>query len=246
MKNLRVAAVVVLGSMAGGASAATTGMIDDVRLFQNFFQDSVAIEAKQIEVGLAILDDDNFSGSSLAVQGDMPFDENIDMGASMGLLSVEPDSGSSSTGLSDLDLGVRLHWDTATPKTDFSVGATLSLPIGDDDVGGGNTDVGGFVALRHRGSDRLVLTGMAGLVSTEFSGDRELSLQLGAGTIYHYSGPLHLVSELVLETKVDYLALSFGADYSTHSDGHICGAVLFGMNDGVADLGITGSYLIRF
>ncbi len=244
MKRFQWSALVAYFLLAGSASA--VDMMDDIRLFQNYFSDAVTLQARQAEVTAVIADDDVFSSFVLSVQGDMPLDNGIDIGARWALVNMEPDTGKSVNGLDDLTLGGRLHWDVASEKTNVSLGGTVSLPVGDDNIGAANLDVGGFAALRHHVEEGLVVTGKLALVSVEVGNDRDLSLQLGAGAIYHYSDKIFLVSELELQSKTKYSVLSVGADYSVDPAAHFRGSIQLGAGDGAPDLGLLASYLFQF
>ncbi len=238
-----VLAVMVAGLAAVPAGAAT---MDHIRLFENYFTDAVSISDRQVDAGLQVLDDSGFSSVGISAQGDMPMNDRIDVGGSLGFVSIDPDGAPSQSGLLDPVIGVRLKATDLAPDTHLSFGGMMSLPIGDDDVGGGDFDLGAFVAIRHAVQGNLVFTGKAALVSVEVGNDRDLSLQLGGGAIYHYLPTTYLISELEVETDTDYSVLSFGADYSTDPDAHFRASIQFGLDDGAADLGLTGSYLYRF
>ncbi len=214
---------------------------DDVRLFQTFFEDAATSDVNYGEGVLQIADYDAFNTLLISLQGGIPVSENIEAGGRIGFLNFNPDFGDGSSGVTDIALFAKRYQNSG--RTQFSLGGYITLPVGSEDVGGGDFDLGGFGALRHPISPGVTLTGQAGLNSLEAGDGRETSLQLGGGVIYQSSKQLNFVGELNLATKGDVGMLSAGVDYLTSGTGHLRGMIGFGIDKGSADLLLQISFL---
>lgn len=236
----------LLGILAINTTPVVADSMNEVRLFEHYFTDAVVIDAAQAEGFLSFADFDNGSVMAVSVRGDAPVSDNLDIGARLGILSSNPDFGSSETGLSDLAISARFRIDAGTEPTQLSAGIIGTLPTGNDDVGQDNFNLGGFFAARHPIDDHIVVLGIAGLNSIEIGNDRELSLHLGGGAIFKLGPELHLTTELSIDTEEDYSALTGGADYALPEMGRLRAAITLGLDDGAADLGIQAGYLLQF
>ena len=236
----------LFSALSLNTSSVFADTMDGVRLFEHFFTDAVVIEAAQAEGLFAYGDFDGGSVSAIGAQGDAPISDNVDIGASLGILSLDPDIGGSETGLSDLFVGARFRIHAGTEPTHLSAGIVGTLPTGSGDVGQSNFNLGGFFASRHPVNENIVVLGVVGLNSVEFDNDRQLSLHLGGGAIFELSRELHLTAELAIDTEEDYTALTGGADFALSEMGRLRGSVTLGLDDGAPDLGIQGGYLLQF
>ncbi len=223
--------------------------MDNVKLFDNFFQDASQERGVYAEGSLGYVNNDNFDGMLFGVRGGAPIAPRIEIGMQAGFVSLDYDHSPSESGLSDPIIGVKYHlnnWE----NNQLSVGAHLSLPVGDEDVGGDRTNFGVFGAIRHPMNARAVITGIAGLSSIEVSdgwgNDREFSLQLGGGLIYKVDALLHGIAELTMATEVEKMDLTLGADYVVQDNGRLRGSVDLGLDDGSPDFTLTVGYLHRF
>jgi hypothetical protein len=214
---------------------------DDVRLFQTFFEDAATSDVNYGEGVLQIADYNFFNTLLIGLQGGIPVNENIEVGGRVGFLNFNPDFGDGNSGITDIALYAK-HYQNAG-RTQFSLGGYVTLPVGSEDVGGGDFDLGAFGALRHPISPGVTLTGQAGLNFLEAGDDRETSLQLGGGVIYQSSSQLNFVGELNLATKGDVGMLSAGVDYLTSGTGHLRGMIGFGIDNGSPDLLLQISFL---
>ncbi len=248
MKQKMVAVVLSLAAVQTLYAGKAT--MDSVKLFDNFFQDASQEHGGYAEGSISYANDDSFDAMVLGVQGGAPVAPRIEVGLAIGFVSVDYDGGSSESGLADPVIGVKYHlnnWE----NNQLTVGAHLSLPVGDEDVGGDKTDFGVFGAIRHPLNARTVLTGMAGLSSIEvYDGwgddDREFSLQLGGGFIYKVDDALHGIAELTMATEVEEMDLTVGADYIVQDNGRLRGSIDLGLDDGSQDFTLKVGYLYRF
>ncbi len=227
----------------------------DVRLFQTFFQDAAVIADPLAEAGFRHDDYDNGTGNILDVQGIFPVNPKIEVGAGWGYKRYSPDHGNDQSGLADFmvsgkyDISNSMTFMPADTKT--SVGAYLTLPVGDEDVGEDNTDFGFFSAFRHPLYSSLVITAVIGLDFIELPDnhgdkDRDTSLLLGAGLLCPVDDRLTLVAEWNFWSEGDYCFLTGGADYSLNGHGKLRGFLGFGLDDGAPDYSIRLSYLHSF
>ncbi len=228
---------------------AGTATMDNVKLFDNFFQDASQEQGAYAEGSVGYINDDAFDGMGILIRGGAPVAPRLEVGISAGFLSLDYDHGSSESGLRDPVIGVKYHLDN-WENNQISVGGHLSLPIGDEDVGGDKTNFGVFGAIRHPLNTRAVITGMAGLSSVEvndgWDDDREFSLQLGGGFIYKIDEQLHGIAELTMATEVEQMDLTLGADYVVQNNGTLRGSVDLGLDDGSPDFRLSVGYLYRF
>jgi hypothetical protein len=216
---------------------------DDVRLFQGFLMDAPITTVPYGEAGLQYSSYEYGSVFSIGVQGGYPVNPKIEIGGKLGFLNMSPEVGDSQSGLSDI--GVYGRYNVLPGKTNISAGGYLTLPIGSEDVGQGNFDIGAFGALRHPLDNGMIITGVLGLNILDRA-ETETSILLGGGVIYPSSSQLSIIGELNLWTAIDYILLSGGVDYKLNSGGKIRGALGLGLDDGAPDLMFMGSYLMSF
>jgi hypothetical protein len=222
--------------------------LDDVRLFQTFFEDAAVAETPYVEGFLTFADDDDSDGLALGAQGAGQVNEKIEIGGRLEYRDLDPDRGDSETGLSDLAVYGRFHLDLDIRAT---VGGVITIPIGDEDVGGDETNVGVFGAVRHPLDNGVVLTGALGLSSIEEEDrfgddDRELSLLLAGGAIYELDDQFNLVGEVNVRTEEDVGLITGGLDYELSDSGRLRGALGLGFDDGSPDFNLQGGYLYLF
>jgi len=230
--------------LAGSFLYAQPDSKDDVHLFQTFFKDTPISPTPYGEGGLSFSDFGQGNAFQVSARGGYPFTPKFEMGAELSFINVSPDQGDGQSGVSDLLVSGR--YNISSTNTKVSAGGFITLPIGSEDVGQGNTDFGAFAALRHPFTNKLVLTGTVGLEFLEFANNRETSLLLGAGLIYPTSDQLSIIGELNLQTQGDYMLLSGGLDYSMQAGSHLRGAIGVGLDDGAPDFIILGSFLHNF
>ncbi len=228
-----------------GQLHAASATMDDIRFFNNFHTDAAHASGMFAEGIAAYFSDDDADGMLLGVQGGAPVAPNIEVGVSVGFLSVDYDYSGSESGLTDPTIVGKYHlknWE----NNQLTVGVHITLPVGDEDVGHGDTDIGVFGAIRHPLNNRMVLMGTAGLTSLDQENDREFSLDLGGGLIYKVDNSLHGIAELTMATEVEQMELTLGADYAVQNNGSIRGAIALGLDDGSPDFVMQVGYLYRF
>jgi len=234
-----------LAFMAVQTLYAGEATMDKIRFFDNFFMDAAPQSTMYAEGIAAYISDDNADGMGLGVQGGMPVAPNIEVGIRVGFMSVDYDYAGSESGLVDPLIVGTYHLQN-WQNNQLSVGAHITLPVGDEDIGYGNTDIGVFGAIRHPLNHRTVLMGTAGLSSLDRNNDREFSLNLGGGLIYKVDERLHGIAELTMATEVEQMDLTLGADYAVQPNGSIRGSIDLGLDDGSADFTLQVGYLYYF
>ena len=250
------ALALMLFSSIGFAQDETKGQ---VRLFQNFFEDAYITPELYLEaqVNYRYFDDwgllapgfDSYDRYGFKVRAGLPVGPKTEVHGSLGLIHVDPgaDNGSE-TSVTDLYLGARhLLVDEATK---VSVGGFVTLPTGQEDAWEDNTDFGVYGAARHPLEWGVVATGTVGLYYLEsppsFNRDHKTVLRLSGGAIYEWYDNLHVIGEVVSESRHDYLLFSGGFDYTLDPRTHVRGNVGFGVDDGAPDIEVTLSYLFLF
>jgi len=218
--------------------------LNAVRLFQSYFFDAPITKVTYGDFGLVHSGYDYANILVIGGQGGYGLNEKIEIQAQIGYVSVSPDEGDGDSGLSDLNVYGR-YFLSDNGKTKITAGGHLSLPIGSEDVGQSNMNIGGFGALRHKLDNGMVVTGTVGLISVEMWDDREMTIRFGAGTIYPYSKKMSIVGEFVMQTELDYSMLSAGVDYLM-GKGRLRGALGIGLDDGAPDLQLMATYGLNF
>ncbi len=136
--------------------------LDDVHLFQTFFRDARIAEAAYGQATLGFSDFDGANVTNLGVAGAIPIHPQFEIGSSIAFLNIDPTVGNGESGLSDLRMTGRYHFQSRN-GTKITAGGFLTLPIGKDDIGQGEINLGVFGAVRHPLAARTVLTGTLSL-----------------------------------------------------------------------------------
>ena len=225
----------------GAAPVAAQDALEEVRLFQSFFEEGSITPATLVNPGLTFSDFDGGSIFTIGGQAAFPLTPLFELGLDLNFASINPDGGNGESGLTDL--GVSGHYKVLDDLTQVSVGGSVTLPIGSEDIGQGDVDFGMFGALRHPVRSNLALTGLVGIDFVERGTDRDAGLQVGGGLIYRTQRDFNVVSELRIETEGDYAGLSGGLDYETDGGGRLRGGLLIGLDDGAPDLALLASIL---
>lgn len=230
---------------------AQDNLFDDVHLFQNYFRDTPITLTPYGEAGAAYADYENSTSTFFGLQGGFPVVENLELGAMMGVIYLDPNNRGSETDMSDLLVSARYditRFLTFMPdKTKTAGGAYVTVPTGSEDVGQDNTNYGVFGALRHPMGNKTILTGTIGMDWLELPNaqgvkDREFSLLLGCGAIYSVSDRIYLVGEFNYQSEGDYMLATGGIDYELKIDKRIRAAIGTGLDDGAPDLTLMLSY----
>lgn len=253
MKSLVVAAMIVLLFII---PAQAQDALNNVHLFQSYFYDAPIAKAGYGQGGLSFSNYDNWDAFTIGVMGGYPVNEKIELGTQLHYMNISPDKGDGESGISDLEVNGRYNVFNKD-KTNISVGAMITLPIGSEDVGQGNTNFGGFGAIRHALSSNTALVGTLGLMFFEktevefnfdtFQDEKKTShdnyLNIGAGVVYAANNQLSIVGELNIETEGDFMMLSGGIDYALGS-GRLRAGLGLGLDDGAPDFMLMGAYAI--
>ena len=221
--------------------------MDDVRFFSHFHRDAAVSNQTYADGTLAYLNHDkpDFDATVIQIQGGVPVSDTIEVGFGTGYADLDF-KGSDESGLLDLEL-IGKYQLSEFLDYQVTVGGSVTLPVGEKDIGQDNTNYGVFGAIRHPLNEQLVVMGSAGVNAIETGGrNRDASLHLGAGFIYELYPVLHLTGELQLETETDVLDLTAGIDYAVDNFGNLRGALVLGLDDGSPDYGFQVGYLLRF
>lgn len=234
----------------------TSSPMNEVKLFQSFSKDATIAERYYFDAGLFYGKDYEFGNTKdvnitdIGVRGGYKLAEDLEIGVDMVFRRAEFEYKNnqnsysySNSGLLDLAMQGRFR---IINKENLSVaaGGFLTLPIGNNGlnlIDGISSTLGAYGAVRYVMTKEFTLTGNAGLSLL----DRELGVELGVGTIFQLFEPLHIISELVIKTEEDYLAISGGVDNQLPV-GRIRGNLVIGLDDGAPDFGIGVSYLMHF
>ncbi|MDX1586769.1 MAG: hypothetical protein R3222_08490 [Balneolaceae bacterium] len=235
-----LAALILAANTNVGAQNST---MDDVHLFQSFFRDAPITGGLYGEGVFNYSDFDFNQRMTFGAQGGYGLTEEIEIAAGLYYRSI--DFGEPGTESSLADIPVYGRYNFVSNETKFSAGAYATLPVGDEIIAEGDLDFGIFAAVRHPASDEVVITGTLGIDFLETGIDREASLYLGAGVIYAASERASIVSELSIQSDIDYSALSSGLDYRLGEFIRFRAALLLGVDDAAPDYGVTGSFLVN-
>jgi len=220
---------------------AQNATLDGVHLFQTFLLDAPTARDAFGEAGLGFADFNGGSVLNVGVQGGVPVAERFEIDGRFQFINIDPDGGNGQSGLSDLFVSGRYNFQRG--PTPISAGMYITLPIGSDDVGQGDTDIGFFGALRHPLNRTVVLTATTAL---NFSDGSNTSLLLAGGAIFRANRELSVVTEFNLQTQGNYALLSGGIDYRASGGTHLRGSLGLGVDDGAPDVSIILGILKSF
>ncbi len=217
---------------------------DDVRLINNFFVDAATPTSAYAAGAFAYADYDNGSAIALGSRGGAPYNNKIDIGAQWVYSNNNFDNNAEASGLGPLELNARYKLHFPDSPVNVSAVGIITLPIGADEVGGDQFNFGASVATRYPAQDNLVFTANLGLFSIDYPVDREISVHLGAGTIFQLEPGISLIGELAIKTEEDYSVINAGADIQFTSNMRLRPSIAVGFDDGTADLAISAELLI--
>ena len=255
---LLIAAPVMAQKKVQKAQKVASYDANNVHLFQSYFYDAPITKMGYGQGGLKFSDFEFSNSFRIGVMGGYPINDKIEAGAELHYINISPDEGDGQSGISDLGVFGRYNLYDQN-KTNLSVGAMATLPIGEEKIGQSKLNFGAFGAVRHGLNNNMMLVGTIGLMFFEktefefnpntFKVDEKTSydnyLNLGFGAIYQVNSQLNIVGELSMQTEFDYMMLSGGADYKL-SSGHLRGALGIGLDDGAPDLMLMGGYQMAF
>jgi len=238
---------------------AQNGALNEVHLIQSFFKDAAISDYSYGEGVFGFSDYEGASILNLGVRGGYPINPQFELDAAIAFLSTDPDNGDGESGISDLRVTGKYHLESGS-ETQFSVGGSITLPIGKDELGQGETNFGAFGAVRHPVAPRTVLTGLLAMEFLEgapvgpggwpgvliFTGDRETVLTIGGGVIHQLNRQVHLIGEFTFLTEGDFGLLNGGIDYEMQSGNRLRGTLGLGLDDGAPDVTLLGTFLMAF
>ncbi len=251
--------IVFLSLLNSGLAQGQNETLDDIHLFQTFFRDARIADAAYGQATLGFSDFDGADVINFGVTGAIPINPQFEIGGSIAFLNVDPNAGNGESGLSDLRMTGRYHFQSRN-LTKITAGGFLTLPIGKDELGQGEINLGVFGAVRHPLGASTVLTGTLSLdflkgapvgnggwpALSVSSVDRETALLLGGGIIHEINAQLSFIGELNLVTEGEFGMISGGLDYKLQSGGRLRGTLGLGIDDGAPDLAIVISFLHFF
>jgi hypothetical protein len=223
---------------------------DTLRLFQRFAEDGAIAPHVWLEGQgrwqtntrfFGDLESDRWAG--LAVLG-LGLTEELEMGLRIGVLQVDPDSGASENGISDLEVHVKYRLDELPAS--IVVGGLVKLPTADEEhgLGTGKVDLEGFGAVR-KDLGHVTLIGNGGLrinqdPDVEGEIDGEMSILLGGGMIIGLTSRVYNSWEITYESKryeggAGDSRLTPGIMWRVGNRGLVRGAIGIGLSDGAPD-----------
>ena len=237
-----------------------SGMSD--RLFLAFAQDAAIVPSQwwegQVEYDDGAKDIPVDVLLARAVVAFQPF-RNIEVGGRVGFGTTDTDpSLPDGSGATDLDAYAKYYFGGAADKADFTAGALVTVPTGDDNVGLGYNAfaVEAFGAARYRLQSAVI----GGHVGVRFNGDGDLlgfpldgqtSFELGVMALVPMGSAFSFVGEAQIETErfdgFDSAAdLLVGANWKAFGRGMIRGAVGIGLTDSSPNFRAIVGYAYTF
>ena len=221
------------------------GRSEDVRPFTAWITDAVIVQGLVVEPFFALNDYSGpFKGWNLGGQAGFKAAPDFETGVRWSLDRLSADNGGGSeTGLSDLRGYARYRVQAKNPQV--SVGASVDLPIGKEEVGAGNFNVDLFGAMRYHLDSGVVLLANAGIESVEFGGDnRDTGIHFGGGALYPLSRDLSAIGELNWGSASEYGLINGGLDYLVSGSNHLRASLGFGIDNGAPDLTLLLGFLM--
>lgn len=257
MKCRTMMVLALLGLSVSLGRAQDTKATDEVRLFQNFFQDApIAVNPYGEGFFQYSTYDNDFSSIDVAVQGALPVADKLQLGGGVAFRSNSPSVGDSQSGITDLLVSGR--YNVMPGPTSISIGAWATLPVGSEDIFEGTFDFSGFGSLRHYLPSGVALTGTFGLEFTETkvpqfnpvtggtktTSDHNTGVLIAGGLVYPTRSGINVVSELSLRTEGDFALLSGALDYALKTGGRIRGGIGIGLDKGAPNFLLRGGYFL--
>jgi hypothetical protein len=230
------------------------------RLFLNFAEDAMIVDEQWWEGWLQYDDADSVDRTVLFGQAAFQPWQDFEVGGRVGFGSTDTPPGvEDGTGATDLDLWGKYFWNMNNQKTEFSAGAILTVPTGDDSAGLGFDAFAlkGFGAMRYR-LKAAVITGTIGLQINDDGSifgspdlDGELSVSAGAGVIVPWSEAFSFIGELSWKTERfdgadDDARLLAGLNLHLSNRSMLRPAISLGLEDGAPDVQIFVGYAYTF
>jgi hypothetical protein len=240
MKGILTLAFVVATALPGSAAAQVA--MDDIFLFRNFNQDARVTRSNYFDASFLHNSFEFVTHSAFGAGFGLPLSESFELAFAISYFTISPEFLDGSSGLSDLHVHGKFNFGSGS--TQLAAGAFSSVPIGSEDIGEGDLDLGVFVAARHPLQEGTVLTGKVSADMFEIdSEDSELSFRFHGGIIQRASDALAFVGELLVSTGVSQAQLSGGLDLALGDSSHLRGSLALGLNDNTADTSIVLSFV---
>lgn len=225
------------------SSLSYRGRSEDVRPFAAWIKDTVIARGFVVEPFFALNDYNHASGWNLGGQAGFRAAPDFETGLRWSLDHFSVDNAGDWTGLSDLRGYVRYRLQPQNPQ--WSLGAWVDLPVGDEDVGASNFNVDLFGAMRYHLDSGMVVLGNAGIESVEKGNDnRDTGIHFGGGVIYPLSQDLSALGEVNWGSASEYGLINGGLDYLVSNNSHIRASLGFGFDDGAPDLTLLLGFLM--
>ncbi len=154
MKN-KFCIIVLATLLEVNLSFADPTALDRVRLFDSFFVDAVRLDSPYAEIGAGHRGFESGNTIPFQIRGGAPIASNIDIGASIGGINVDPDFGHEQMDVSDLSLVGRYHFTDFKP-VNLTAGMRFDFPTGDNDQGQDTLEFEAFGAIRIPVTEKLV------------------------------------------------------------------------------------------
>ncbi len=282
MKKLAMLLVVLIAMCPAFAQKAKTtakpaakpasSALTDVHLFQSFFHDAPVAKSPFVQPTFGYASYDGWSNMNIGAMGGIPAGKKFDIGAELYFANMKPEKGDGESGLTDLDVYGKYNF-KQDKKQIFSGGASISLPIGKEELGYGAMNFGFFGAYRTLLNSGMVITANAGLDFIEVAGggdvdaddlddfdwddfakvsakddddtEHETCFRIGGGLIYPLNKTTSIVGEMLMITEVEYMMLSGGVDHVLSNGARVRGALGLGLDDGAPDFMIMAGYFLN-
>ena len=243
------------------SSTSTSNGTND-RLFLSFAQDAAIVPSQWWEGQVEYADgSDDLPVDVLTGRVVVAFQpiRNLEVGGRVGFATSDADpSLPEGSGATDLDVYGKWFWPGASSGTDFTAGALVTVPTGDDTAGLGFNSFSGqaFGGVRHR-MDNAIIGGHIGVRSNGggdfqgFSIDGKTSFALGVAVLFPLANDFTLLGEATVETErfdgTDSSAeILGGVNWKAFGRGQIRGAVSAGLSGPVPDFRVIVGYAYSF
>lgn len=240
MKRVALLSVVLCAVLSQAARA--QNVLDDVFLLRSTEQDARVASAPWLDGRLFHNVFETSSYSYLGVRAGLPISPKLETALGLDYFRSSSDFTDGTSGLTDLFVYGKYNF--SRQATRLSTGAFVTVPIGSEEIGEGDVDVGIFVAARHPLNERTAVTGKVSLDYFRIADDdSDPSFRFHGGLIRRVSERVAVLGEVLVSTAVTTAELSAGVDYGLTQAGRLRGAVGMGLNDKSSDLSFIVSYI---
>ena len=119
--------IVFLSLLNSGLVQGQNETLDDIHLFQTFFRDARIADAAYGQATLGFSDFDGADVINFGVTGAIPINPQFEIGGSIAFLNVDPNAGNGESGLSDLRMTGRYHFQSRN-LTKITAGGFFTFP----------------------------------------------------------------------------------------------------------------------